>query len=635
MKINRYTNPVISRYNPMSMQELAFTPSMLRQRHDEAQQSVGLLESEFGNYDVLDNYLGVAEELVNPLRQNAQQLSEDLATQGINRSQGTGRAMKLASEYKNTFGPTGGIGQLQSATKNFRAEQQAINEFFKDSPELARYKSSQLKPGEATLKDGKVQLGQSSVPSYVKDIPQDKILDRLSKAVSGLKASDFGDYGLTGMQGLNDFTRLATLASGKGLEAERAMNLMTSLLSNEEKASIAQRGELYGLDPETSLNQFGQQLGGIAQASAYHDVSRSRMQIKNDMGLYRAKQALDEANNEIIPFIAPSGRISSDNINPYSKLNLNGVKAGQEIYINSNGQEVPVTEATELKFLFPGMPGSRVLKEGYTSQQGESPAHNALMNSFKTLKENLPQLKGLSDEQALVKINDYYENLTQRYSTTMKGDLNSKALAESVIGMSLHVSVWGNEGKGGTLDDTLKKLGYSDYNDFVKNGANAFKGLTSFGPDGKPAYEFTTTDSKGKRNSMFVEADVVTQNLSERSTGMNKMILNGQTSSGSFQDLYVNYEGQLLKLQGVDINPIASNALPYTIGILNFKGTIGISPELVSRLEGLPPEEVKQVMSGFGAVENRDYFIKDFNKTIEEESKMILDYQQKLKNQSK
>jgi hypothetical protein len=276
MVVNRYTQAPVAVYNPMSMQELAFAPTFLRQRHDQAAQALSDLGIQSSQYDVLDQYAPVANQLVTPLQEQ--------------RSNAIPQAMKLKSEYANMFGAQGGIGQLQNRTAQYRQQAQAIDTFFKDAPELAQYMKARLNPGEAVLQDGRLQLGQIGTPTYVKDIPESEILKTLNTAAAGLKESDLGDFGLQGVVGVGDFDKIVTLASGKGVTAQRAMNLIQNLVGQDQWNSLYQRGAMMGLTPEETKKNFVVKLKGIATENAVLNVNRDRYKVTDEVSLAKAKK---------------------------------------------------------------------------------------------------------------------------------------------------------------------------------------------------------------------------------------------------------------------------------------------------------------------------------------------------------
>lgn len=615
MQINRYTQGPVARYNPMSMNELAFAPSILRQRHDEAQESVGLLESEFGNYDVLDNYLGTAEELVNPLRQNAQQLAEDLATQGINRSQGTGRAMKLAAEYKNTFGPTGGIGQLQSATKSYRAQQQAINEFFKDSPELARYKSSQLRPGEASLVDGKLQIGESSTPNYVKDIPQAEILDRLDKAASSLKASDFGDYGIEGVKKLNGFTDLITLASGEGVNAQRANDLMNSLLSTEERASLAQRGELYGLTPEESINQFKNQLVGVANSRAYEKVNRSRIQLKDDAGIANLKN-MSRLTTSPGPLISRDmDDVLKDNGLKFDDKGENIVEAkttGQEFrgfldkmsvgpfagwkIINQGLDELGILIKNADLAVYASNPqlfaskiaeraNSEYLKEEMVKANKEN-IKKDMTQSVAAFKDAYPEFAGVSNKDAYAAVSEARNAFSQLYSDVVAPeDADFTYINRQVLGGPNQTGdferrqIFVGDQKIGTGDQFYKQLGYKNFQEFKENGQPSMETGVTFGGKSPAAFVMNAIDSDGNPVTATVQSNREFEAAGRIPNKMLSYIQEGKM----FKELSSN-ESNL----DFSIQPDPGNSIYY---IFDMERAL---PVLVETQSGLTPREVRQ-----------------------------------------
>lgn len=290
MIINRYVSPVDSVYNPMSFQELAFAPTFLRQKHDQAAQSLSDLELASQQYDVLNGYQPIATQLTQPLTQDIETLAEQLAKQGVTGSRAIPEAMKLKSQYSQLFSPTGGIGQLQSATKQYRTRAEELKKQYEDNPLLQQYALSQLRPGEAVLQDGRVQLGNMQDARMVRHIAEEDILDRLNKAASDLKPSDLGRSGIQYTGQLGSFNDLYSIAQKQGVSFDRVDALVKSMLSGEEQLSLAQFARATGQDPEKALENFRNKMTGIAATNATSTTSFRDFNVTDELSLANAKK---------------------------------------------------------------------------------------------------------------------------------------------------------------------------------------------------------------------------------------------------------------------------------------------------------------------------------------------------------
>lgn len=112
---NRYTQLSASEYRPMSFQELAIAPSMLRQQHDQATAQQEALRTELNAYS---NPLSQHQEEAMALQQSMNGVidkqAEELAMNGYNKNSG-GALSRLNREFRNLTSPTGRLGQINAA----------------------------------------------------------------------------------------------------------------------------------------------------------------------------------------------------------------------------------------------------------------------------------------------------------------------------------------------------------------------------------------------------------------------------------------------------------------------------------------------------------------------------------------
>lgn len=673
--INRYTQQSIPQYNPMSMNELAFAPTFLRQRHDETNAATAQLVQQLGDYDVLSQYQDTAGQFIDPLEQNINTMAQDLAKRGITESGAVNKLMDLSARKQQLFSPRGEVGQLQERTKQYRDQASQIQEFFKDEPILAQHMLGKLKPGEAKVdpETGKLQLGEIESPSYTRHIPQAEIMDRLNTAISSIDPSTLAQTGIQFRGKLGSFNDLYSIAQQEGVPIEKINSLLTSMIAPEEVASIAQFGEAQGLTKEESLNMFNEQVNSMANARQYSTLKEKTFNVKNDLALHQAKKALDAQLDVPVHFTSPSGRIATQSINPYSNMKIG---KDNQIQVDSNkerldpeywrkaGYNVITKDNGEFDVTTSGVGGSVPV---FSSENAKQVAENAnvIKDSFTQIKNNNPELRNLSNKKALEKVNQYYENISQRYGTSFKGTLNetdNKALASSIIAYSPNASVYGPEGSAGELDAALDKLGYDNFKEFEEHGHKAFAGLTLFGPEGKPAYEFTVQDSKGNKTSMFIEADLETQVISERSSEMNKLILNGDLvtpdvyepksyesaeydahtalqTKGFKQSIGRTEDGEPATVYEIDVNPVGSSSQPFKLNITELNNLQGNTPyEQVSNFKrdiaGKTSQEVKRILvNKYGLEEDENFVIEPIDQILTEEKDNVLIYQKQLRNE--
>ena len=342
--INRYSNQAIAQYNPMSMNELSFAPSYLREKHDLTEAKLGELDEKsklFG--DILDQYGDPATQLAKPLQDDIVNLASSLSKQGVKRSNAIPEAMKLKSKYASLYGPQGDIGKLQSATAEYRNEVKKIQEQFKDSPELARGALARLNARQAQVNDGRLELGDMSSPQLYRHIKDEDIMKQLDSAANSLKPSDLAALKITSKANIGNFTDLLTLTSQNGVTPDRLLRVMQSNISPEIRNSILQYAELVQNIPrnatidlptddkggtmkvEAGMVDFYDRMQRNAAAKAYTNTDYKTVTTKDDLGLERAKQKLGNL------IVNPGPRIERSIENVLDNSNLKFDEKGESI----------------------------------------------------------------------------------------------------------------------------------------------------------------------------------------------------------------------------------------------------------------------------------------------------------------
>jgi hypothetical protein len=251
--INRYTQTPVAVYNPMSMQELAFAPTFLRQRHDQAAQALADLGIQSNQYDVLDQYGTVASQLVTPLQEQISSLSENLAKQGIQRSNAIPQAMKLKSEYANMFGAQGGIGQLEALKKQYQLANEELGKRkdLEANPEVLNYARQQLKNmlPQLTVQNGKLvgntTLGTPNINRILDAKERQELYNNVIKNIQNDER--FKGYSISG---IDDINQLLTEGSIEYKDLDDIMQTMLAAVPQEVYRSEATRMLANGYTPE-------------------------------------------------------------------------------------------------------------------------------------------------------------------------------------------------------------------------------------------------------------------------------------------------------------------------------------------------------------------------------------------------
>lgn len=152
--INRYNQPTRSAtFDPLSLQELAFAPSALRQREDTALASA----DELSAIDVprLSQDEGIVTTRLGDLRGQVSNLSERLATEGYNRDLAN-ELRKVRTQYQRESGPSGTLGRAQAnyqaANQQWKAVRDQLNKQGA-TPEYVNRARNQFFSGYQGLRD--------------------------------------------------------------------------------------------------------------------------------------------------------------------------------------------------------------------------------------------------------------------------------------------------------------------------------------------------------------------------------------------------------------------------------------------------------------------------------------------------
>lgn len=120
--MNRYDSGTVSKFNPLSMQEVMYTPLMQRQKHDQLIAQQELLKQGLAKVDPLDVHMNEALNLKFQIEDKLTSQAELLSREGVN-SNTQGQFLALNREYQNLTSPTGKLGQINMAkqvyAKNF------------------------------------------------------------------------------------------------------------------------------------------------------------------------------------------------------------------------------------------------------------------------------------------------------------------------------------------------------------------------------------------------------------------------------------------------------------------------------------------------------------------------------------
>jgi hypothetical protein len=532
--INRYSNQAVAAYNPMSMQELAFAPTFLRQRHDQAAEALSQLDVQSGQYDVLNQYQPIANQLVDPLQKEIQALADRLATEGINKSQAIPQAMKLKSQYSNLFGQSGGIGQLQSATQQYRAQAEEIKKFFEKNPELARGAMAELQAGEAKLNDGKLELGQIGTPNYVRHYDAKEVNDILNSQIDNIKDTTLKSLGFSNVGNISSVQDIYRQGQIDGRSADEVTAILMSQLSPEVIQSAKQYGRYALGDEKIGVDLLKQQIQGAAVGRANQTLKESYNVITNE----DRKNVMQSSGLDALQL--PGARMETISETPFMNLKYenNRLVSGSKNsigstltdvsgidkfnYYNAQGQPVEASQAIKMTPSTGRAPAIVGVKEGYTKKPKGTDVPE-LESQFQKLKNSNPVLRNMTNEQALEHVQSYYKNIGQTFASQDSFKTNFDFVKNSLTG-AMPVSTFINT-KGQQLN--LSQLA-------EENGMTEDEIVKSFTPTGvgvRPnigtVVEGNIIDKNDKKINIFMEPDQRSKALGTTTNSVMTHIFNG------------------------------------------------------------------------------------------------------------
>jgi len=557
--INRYTNPTPwAQYNPMSMEELAIAPTYLRERHDAVQSELGDLDIKSNQYDVLDEFNPVANQVVQPFQKNISELAEKLAKEGVQRSKGIPEAMKLKSQYQQLFGQQGYIGQLQGRTNQYREAVKQIQEQFKGHPEIIKGALARLNAGEATIDaNGKLQLTGMQTPTLYRHIKDEDIMKQLNDATKALKASDLGDLGIRKGQ-VDNFNDLITASSAEGVSADRLLGVMYANLGPEAKNSILQYSEFVDGIPRNAmieietpsgtqaipagLASFYQRMQTSANAQAYKNVSRQRFMVKDDVKVHAAKNLMDAAGFDALEL--PGAPLQTQSQNLFSNLKYENGKFA----LNKTSDWADFSE--DNRFQFFDKKGNVVsgdeaylsrkenkLREGYSrvSTGANQKELSQLENAFLQLKENTPTLRNLSKEQALKVVQEHYKNLGQMFGSKTVFNKNFNFVENSLKGSLTTSDFYDGSGQKLNFRQLAEQHGVTE-EDLRKSFKASGIGVR---PKIGGIVEATITNNKDKVIDVFMQPDYRSRAVTETTSAIIDYLYNGG-ATGEVETKYID-----------------------------------------------------------------------------------------------
>ena len=266
-EFNRYDNISVSKFDPMSYQEIMAPAAMMRGRHDQLAAQQEALRQGLAKVDPLDVHYNEALKYKNDINNQINSQAELLAKEGFNPNS-TSQFIQLNRKYNDLISPTGKLGQINAAKQVYNkqledyVEDATKNKGWSREVALANWQNNVQKPYTGFDNNGNItNVGSYGAPKYV-DVSA-RVQDYAKQV--GLTTEEFANasgalqFDQAGNRYVvNKDSKNATSSNINQLQA--LANLMTRELSDpssETRRSV----DFSGRNPNTVLQDIQSQLG--------------------------------------------------------------------------------------------------------------------------------------------------------------------------------------------------------------------------------------------------------------------------------------------------------------------------------------------------------------------------------------
>lgn len=331
---NRYSNGSVSRFNPMSFQEVMFAPSMMRQKHDS---SIAAAEAMRLKIDPLDVHYNRALQLKQEMDGKISSEVNKLNKEGFNPNT-TQNITRLNREYQDLIAPTGEVGKINAAKQVYAAN---LKEYIEDATKnkgwsreraLNNWQNKFANKYTGFGEDGKSieNIGQYGAPKYI-DIAE-RVQNYTKEA--GMTTTEWSNA-MGNLSFDETGNRYVVNANQKGLNADNIQQLrsVAETLNREimnPNHEVRRSIDFDGQDPRNVLNDAVNQLG------IYKDTKTSQ---EKGYSIGSVDWTDKEKNNSNYP---PTGIFDPDSQksmeNKLEKLDISAI--GKPVYTGSLNPEL-------------------------------------------------------------------------------------------------------------------------------------------------------------------------------------------------------------------------------------------------------------------------------------------------------
>jgi hypothetical protein len=522
--VNRFSQSIQqARFNPLSLQEMAYAPSILQQQEEKMQEASDKLAAT----DV--NRLAQDEPLVNQklgqLRSGIADLSQELANKGYSRDLAS-KLRGLRTEYAKALGPTGILGRAQQNYTQAQTQWKNIEDDLRKkgaSQDIINLNRARFLSGYQGLKNpttGEYEdFSSGRLPGYYNIDKEAMDLFDKAKQSGELGKVDLNQVNITpvNVPGVGRMLRLVNKKTGQVLSNVPQLEAGINYLMKEYTDPSTERGyfaQSTGLTPQV----LGQKLRGIANIYRSQKYATTPSVSESYKFLPKYMQGVGNAGDGT-NYLAPAGYFqlanaadikTSDNPLVVKMRDQAAVEAAKEAGIPN------IKSAADLHQL-------KTVSGKYTGAANIYPGAPLRQSDVKDAEVNRNRKAiDLYNE----KINNYATNTPESFRVPMM-NINELARLTNADNTTVDHVTKGMNNLINNNSDVLQPVGKSDkdvYNAINKDGVTDVKykidrfTASSFNPQSGDVpsifqLDVTYTDKDGKKHSDTMNASLSNQTL--------------------------------------------------------------------------------------------------------------------------
>jgi hypothetical protein len=421
--MNRYDNGSISKFSPLSFQELSAVPLMQRQKHDQLIAQQEMLRQGLAKVDPLDVHMNEAINLKSQIENKLVSQAELLSREGVNPNT-QGDFLALNREYQNMVSPTGKLGQINAAKQVYAKN---FNDFVEDAQKNKGWSRERAlanwdrfsKQYTGFDNDNIASIGQLGAPKKV------EVMDVLKDVKSLLGEQVVGEMKASGynFQAGPDGSMVMVDRSGRRIETSNKPNLQAAQNLINQKLMGKEWQDSIKFEGENTLNVYNQLTSGINSM-----LSNKVVDNRSENAQYIAPKVTKNKNGDEETNL---DAVNVESINISKNSNLLNKLSGK-----STGFTVNVSPTTGIPAGNPTMTSQKVINETLNSTEYKNLARaisrtQKLGNDLKSQKVQNAVTKYLNENKDVTIQNRYVDANAKPSDLLFASKENSKDKKES------------------------------------------------------------------------------------------------------------------------------------------------------------------------------------------------------------